>query len=951
MPTNPSKKVKSVTIDEVIIRLLGLKIGAELDEQTYFKLLKNKLFITRLGGKRLADEEDKLLRDELKSVKRRIDSTGGNRFKIKKGKTKVSAGPSKSSKSDLGNQRALIIPSGALTKIIKTILQKPDEDIGKTKVSAGPSKSSKSDLGNQRALIPSSGKIQKNKLFDDRVQFVTIKDITKKTEKKSQKPETGNFNTIKKTLDSILEILKSKFKFDQKQLETERKEKETEKRSKRESALEGFKKGISGIVSVTKKMLSPFQNIIDRVLRFVFFTLLGKAFTKFMEWMEDKGNQEKFNSFIEFLSSHWPALAGLYILFGTSFGKLVRGLLKGVARMTVALVMNIGKIKKFISKNKKLAFLGLAIAPLVSRELGNIFGENEETPESGLIPKDGADLSDAKKSIDDIKNTEVPKLNFGGMVPKFNIGGMIPSFKMGGMSPVGMGMDFSSGVPISGAGQDDTLIAAKTGEAILTEKDQQDIGQRYVDRSTGQPLNIPQYLVGRKPGKVSMGNLKFPGMVGGFFNGGMIPKFNVGGVVGGSSSQINLQLSDSQKNALEVLGKYESKSSGGYNAVNQIGINEGRGVSGFSGDFTKMKQHKGKSLTDLTLEEIVKLQHDDRTLSDQQWIDSGKLHAVGKYQIVGNTLPELIDKLNLPTSTKFSPVVQDAMALQLMKERGIQPWVGPRDKASPAERLIIENARKEKINISKSNPKLPSRVIDSRRIGNSVYTEREGGIYTRNGVPITKTQYTAQAKNSSPLNTIQKLISPIFGASSQASIQAPTINNPTKSNEQKLVEKRPWWDKAGWFGGASAIQKKQGGGVVVEESDGIKNPHSASDRRMFPIFGGGIVAVRPGEGIVTPDVIYNMGGEKVFNQFIASFDSGRDSNAAKMGYVPKNQPSIKPYSQNVMSGMITLPSMNASSSGIRPRSGGGGGSEVPAFSARHPNGMHYKYAEQYGLVG
>jgi predicted chitinase len=407
---------------------------------------------------------------------------------------------------------------------------------------------------------------------------------------------SGGFDGIGKTLDSILKTLGSKFKFDQKQADEDRKEKETEKRGKRESTLEGFKKGVAGIVATTQKMLSPFQAIIDRIWRFVFFTLLGRAFTKFMEWMSDKKNQDKFNAFIEFLSDHWPALAGLYILFGTSFGKLVRGLLKGATRMIIALVMNTGKIRKFIGKNKKLAFLGLALAPLATRELGNLLGENKETPESGLIPRDSADLGDAKKSVDQAANTQVPKLNLGGM---------IPSFKMGGMSPFGGmgGMDFYGGVPISGAGQDDTLIAAKTGEAILTERDQQDIGQRYVDRTTGQPLNIPQYLAGRKPGSIAMSNLRFPGFGGGFSSGGMISKFKDGGIVGGFSGGTNqfgesplvrAALSSGIKGQeLAAFLAQMSHETGGFKWSRELGRGEGMGYSGGS-------RYHGRGYTQLT---------------------------------------------------------------------------------------------------------------------------------------------------------------------------------------------------------------------------------------------------------------------------------------------------------------------------------------------------------------
>lgn len=172
-----------------------------------------------------------------------------------------------------------------------------------------------------------------------------------------------------------------------------------------------------------------------------------------------------------------------------------------------------------------------------------------------------------------------------------------------------------------------------------------------------------------------------------------------GGRPAGAATMPNMtsKLTKSQRDALAVLGKYESSSSGGYNAVNQLGHSGGRGTSGFSGDFTKMKQHMGKPLTSLTIAEIMKLQHDDKSMNDDQWIKAGKLHAVGKYQIVGNTLPELVKKANLSMNMKFTPQVQDILALHLMKERGISPWVGPSDKATSSERGIVERARTEPI--------------------------------------------------------------------------------------------------------------------------------------------------------------------------------------------------------------------------------------------------------------
>ena len=168
------------------------------------------------------------------------------------------------------------------------------------------------------------------------------------------------------------------------------------------------------------------------------------------------------------------------------------------------------------------------------------------------------------------------------------------------------------------------------------------------------------------------------------------------GADGEEKQQSGSTLSETQQKALQVLAKYESGAAG-YDAVNQIGTKGGRGVKGFSGDIKKMPQHKGRSLTDFTLGEIKALQYDDKSMSKQEWISAGKLHAVGAYQFIGNTLPGVASRAGIPDTAKFTPAVQDLMALQLMKERGISPWVGPSDKATASERAIVEQARLEPI--------------------------------------------------------------------------------------------------------------------------------------------------------------------------------------------------------------------------------------------------------------
>ena len=154
------------------------------------------------------------------------------------------------------------------------------------------------------------------------------------------------------------------------------------------------------------------------------------------------------------------------------------------------------------------------------------------------------------------------------------------------------------------------------------------------------------------------------------------------------------KIADIQRQALNILSKYESASSGGYNAINQIGIKGGRGTLGFAGDFRQMKQHKGRALTDMTIGEIMNLQAEKSGMSNEEWIKQGRLHAVGRYQFIGGTLPGVVARAGVPTSAKFTPEVQDKLALQYLKEAGIGAWVGPADKATKAERAIIEQARK-----------------------------------------------------------------------------------------------------------------------------------------------------------------------------------------------------------------------------------------------------------------
>ena len=86
------------------------------------------------------------------------------------------------------------------------------------------------------------------------------------------------------------------------------------------------------------------------------------------------------------------------------------------------------------------------------------------------------------------------------------------------------------------------------------------------------------------------------------------------------------------------------------------------------------KETFGRSLTDMTLGEIFKKQNGPKETHYQ----NGGLHAVGRYQFIGPTLREEVDRMGISHDTKFTPQTQDDIFFSHIKRIGnISPWIGP----------------------------------------------------------------------------------------------------------------------------------------------------------------------------------------------------------------------------------------------------------------------------------
>ena len=152
-------------------------------------------------------------------------------------------------------------------------------------------------------------------------------------------------------------------------------------------------------------------------------------------------------------------------------------------------------------------------------------------------------------------------------------------------------------------------------------------------------------------------------------------------VMNAGQEAVYQQASPVQKNALDILGKYETGNLG-YDGMNQGGTDAGRTAIN-PGTGTKLL---GKPLTSMTVREIMG-HH-----------DAGSLHAAGRYQFIGSTFREQVERQNIPLDAKFTPELQDYMALKYLRQvgwRGI--WIGPTDKADPKEAAILDSAASQPV--------------------------------------------------------------------------------------------------------------------------------------------------------------------------------------------------------------------------------------------------------------
>jgi hypothetical protein len=444
------------SIDERILKLLGLDDVFDIDYGTYVSLLKERLVASRNFNKNLSTEEDELLVEEFRKVKGKV-----GRFKIRK--KKITA-------ENLGVTGPVRVSKERFYLTSKAVVPQP----------AAPVAESSEDVKN-----------------------------------------------ISDSLDSILKSLTEQNKLTKKKAEEDRKSDEQSRRLKRESELE---KPLKKALGVVKTLIAPFQNILDRIMRFIGFTLLGFLVDKVLKWFTDPENERKIKILGRFLKDWWPSLAFAAGLFLTPLGKFVRTTLTMLRTFVPQMV-------RFMAAHP-LVF-GAAAAGVGAYAASQMNekkrAEFKKTDPSIVLPEETAKTGKTP-GAPQLQQEQVLQRGFGGM---FNGGGQIKrkSFFGGGAIDKivdvndiafdgGGGINDDSGLRITGAGPDTQLIAAQPGEVMISKKAVDKYGANFflgLNKRAGG-TNIPRMVnniqLAQGGGKVkgNISGLQGGGMVGGFGN-------------------------------------------------------------------------------------------------------------------------------------------------------------------------------------------------------------------------------------------------------------------------------------------------------------------------------------------------------------------------------------------------------------------------------------------------
>jgi hypothetical protein len=359
-----------------------------------------------------------------------------------------------------------------------------------------------------------------------------------KSESNTPTISTSILNSVEKirsTVDGIYKTIQIQSNLDRKQIDVSRKESEKEARIAEEQRLETSK---NPILEKVKKIFTPFESIFDQILRFLVFTILGRAFKLFMDWTSNPENRKKLESIGRFLKDWWPALLGAWFFFANPLGSFIRTIVGTVAKLTFKLAkFAIPKLLKFVAANP-IAAKAVAAAAVIG---GGAYLATKVTGQQEAAPIQAENKAKAQrgKSLD-IRGTDTPidkSPSVGDMGPStpfgllqgVNTGGIIKPLIQGvsnGGSVFSGLVDKDTGETVSGAGPDTQYLPVEGGGGAVLQRGESvlQVGarERMIQQVGVDPLAYNIGSNANKPKKIDADTLASSGGLIGLSNGGQI---------------------------------------------------------------------------------------------------------------------------------------------------------------------------------------------------------------------------------------------------------------------------------------------------------------------------------------------------------------------------------------------------------------------------------------------
>jgi putative chitinase len=336
-----------------------------------------------------------------------------------------------------------------------------------------------------------------------------------------------NLKSINKTLDKILKSIVSQGQTDRKRREKERVSGEKRRSQERESGLE---KPLLVAKNLAKKIIAPFQGILDSVFRFLGFTFLGWLVGKFDQiekWTSQ--NKEKIAVVTRFLKDWWPSILFAAGLFLTPFGAFVRGTVK-MLRMFIPQIVRLIAAHPLLAAGAVTGLATFGAFQWKQQEDKKLI--DQEAQKRNISPEAvQAEVDEAKKSPfamigEAFSNIGPMGYARGGSISGFNRGGNLNLSKYfsgivgknSGTTVGGFGKD-TQAFPIEGGGS----AVLQPGETVLQvgarERMIQETGHDPLAFNVGANANRPVNFTYNGGGVVGMQGGGILGALGRFLPG------------------------------------------------------------------------------------------------------------------------------------------------------------------------------------------------------------------------------------------------------------------------------------------------------------------------------------------------------------------------------------------------------------------------------------------------